>query len=130
MFKKLVLFTLVLCMFVATPLAAYDGFMVTPQSSAAFICWGAGIWDNGTNILCETFSDLCDEYTTSITMQLQKYNGTSWVTLKSWYTSTYDNSLSILKTYPCSPGVYRVKGTHKAGGETKTSYSPNYKVWD
>lgn len=126
MFKKVLLWTLVLLMLCTTPLLAAEKVMVTRDSSNVFLSWGSSIGVYGAKFFCESYSTLVDEYSTSITMKLQKYVNGSWVTLKTWTASTYDAMIDLTYTYPCEPGIFRTYSTHKAGGETKTSYSPNF----
>lgn len=126
MFKKVVLLTLVLLMLFSTPLVAGEKMVITPDSSNAFLSWGSSIGVYGSRFICESYSTLAGEYSTSITMKLQKYENGAWVTLESWYDSTYDATIDSCGGYPCEPGVFRTYAIHKAGGETKISYSPNF----
>lgn len=128
MYKKLTILVLVLFVLMTTPLWAVEELTISPQASSVFLSYGSSIAKNGSSILCSSFSNLVDDYSQSITMELQKYENGSWTTLRSWSDSRYDVTLDVTGGYPLSSGLYRVKGTHKAGGETKTSYSGNYSI--
>lgn len=61
-------------------------------------------------------------------MELQKQEGQSWTTIKKWQKEDNHQFLNITDNFPASSGTYRVKGTHMAGGETKTSISATLRV--
>jgi hypothetical protein len=126
MLKKCILLTLVCIMLFTTPLAAQD--VIIQDYSNVFIMYEASIGVYGSRIICEAYSDLADFYNASIEMKLQKYVNGSWVTLKTWYEETYGIAIGVVGGYDKAPGVYRTIATHKAGGETKYSYSPNFLV--
>lgn len=64
-----------------------------------------------------------------VAVYLQKLNGSSWSTVKSWSESNTSSSSISFKTYytVSSGGTYRVKTIHTAtdngSSETKTTYS-------
>ena len=126
MFKKVVLLTLVLTLLVATPIFAVDKITVTPERSTVFMCWGSEIGLHKDNFVCYSFHDLKDVYASSIEMKLQKYENGTWVTKKTWTSYLTGLGVDINRSYPASPGVWRTYAYHKAGGETKISYSPNF----
>jgi hypothetical protein len=126
MLKKSFLLTLVCIILFTTPLAAQE--MIIQGYSDVFMSYEASIGVYGSRIICEAYSDLAGFYDASIEMKLQKYVNGSWVTLKSWYEETYGIAIGVVGGYNKSPGVYRTIATHKAGGETKYSYSPNFLV--
>lgn len=114
---------LVLCCSSVAFAADADNILQT-SSSSNFVSYSSSIGTTSSYIICKSSSVLVKPGEQSLTMYLQKWNGSSWVTVTSW--STSDNSLDIdlSKKYPISSGKYRVKGKHSAGGETKYSYSP------
>ncbi|MGI6606351.1 MAG: hypothetical protein ACOX2X_04855 [Peptococcia bacterium] len=126
MLKKSFLLTLVCIILFTTPLAAQE--MIIQGYSDVFMSYEASIGVYGSRIICEAGSDLAGYYDTSIKMQLQKYVNGSWVTLQSWYRETHHCTITIVGGYDKAPGVYRTIATHKAGGETQYSYSPNFLV--
>jgi hypothetical protein len=128
MYKKLTILVLVLFMLMTTPLWAVEEITIDPQASSVFLSYGSSIAKNGDSITCTAFSHLINDYSQSISMNLQRYENGSWVTLQSWYGSRYDVTLTVGGGYPLSPGLYRVKSTHKAGGETRTSYSGDHQM--
>lgn len=125
MFKKMLLLVLVLLVFLTTPLFAQEEIILEAQASSVFMSYGSSIAKNGNTISCSANSYLVDFYSLSISMSLQRYENDSWITLKTWSDSDYDITLDVMGGYPLSPGLYRVKSIHKAGGETRTSYSGN-----
>jgi hypothetical protein len=127
-YKKLTILVLMLLVLMTTPLWAMEEITIDPQASSVFLAYGSGIAKNGDSITCTAFSDLVNDYSQSISMNLQRYENGSWVTLDSWYRSKYDMSLTVMGGYPLTPGLYRVKSIHKAGGETRTSYSGNHQM--
>jgi len=128
MFKKMFFLVLLLLVFSVTPLYAAEEVIIAPQASSVFLSYGSGIAENGSSITCTAFSNLTNHYQQSITMRIQRYENGSWKTLKSWSDSDNYATLDVMGGYPLSPGLYRVKSTHSAGGEVRTSYSPNYLI--
>ena len=114
---------LVLC---CSPAAfAADKENVLPATSSTnFASYSSTIGTTPNYIVCKSSSVLVKPGSQSLTMYLQKWNGSSWVTVDSWSTSGKSLDVDLSKNYPISSGKYRVKGKHSAGGETKYSYSP------
>ncbi|WP_227764384.1 hypothetical protein [Zhaonella formicivorans] len=120
---SITLLVLMLCTQVALA-AEEDNLIVAPESSSVFMAYDALIDATSSSIICGVSSELTYPTSQSLYMELQKWNGSYWVKVKSW--SRYDTamSLQLRESYPKSPGTYRVTGTHQAAGETRYSYSP------
>ena len=119
---SVLLICLVIC-FSQAAFAAEENNVLQTESSSNFVIYSASISTTSSNIICKTSSVLVTPGPQSITMNLQKWNGSSWVTIESWYTSDDSLDIDFGKTYPISSGKYRVTGEHSAGGETRYSYS-------
>ncbi|MGI6145232.1 MAG: hypothetical protein GX092_05580 [Clostridia bacterium] len=126
MYKKMIILVFILLVLSATPILALEEVTIDAQASSVFMSYGSSIAKNGNYINCTAWSDLVDFYSQSISMSLQRYENGTWKTLKTWSASDYHMTLDVMGAYPLSPGLYRVKSTHKAGGETRTSYTGNY----
>jgi len=113
---------LVLCCSQAA-FAADEENVLQTTSSAYFASYSSTIGTTTSYIVCKSSSVLVKPGLQSITMYLQRWNGSSWVTVDSWSTSGNSLDLDLSKNYPKSSGKYRVKGKHSTGGETKYSYS-------
>jgi len=100
-----------------------NNLIITPESSNVFLAYDASIGKSSTSIIAGTSSNLVYSTNQSIYMELQRWNGSSWIKVASWSDSIDSFRLTLRKTYPISPGKYRVTGKHTAGGETKYSYS-------
>lgn len=107
--------------FVGTAMASDK--IVTTSRSNVFLSYGSGIGHESGLIMSKGFSNTLDYYNQTITVELQKYTGGSWTRVTSWTVSEYDISFYVYKYYQASPGLYRTKSTHTAGGETVSSYS-------
>ena len=88
-----------------------DGYSVNntyiQQVSAKFSTSGSSATCGGG---CVAFG-----YTVSVTVSLQRKNGTSWVTDKTWQPETGSSSVSVSKDCTLSSGnTYRVKVVGKA----------------
>jgi maltose-binding protein MalE len=128
MYKKMIILVFMLLVLSATPILALEEVTIDAQASSVFLTYGSSIGKNTNTITCTAWSDLVDFYSLSISMSLQKYEDDTWVTLETWSDSDYDITLDVMGGYPRSSGLYRVKSTHKAGGETRTSYSGNFSI--
>ncbi len=65
----------------------------------------------------------------SLTGSLQRYNGSSWVTLKTWTKSATGRTCSMTTTYSVSSGYnyrYRVSCTAYDGGSSETVIVTSY----
>lgn len=129
--KRFLLLALVCFMLVSftSAVMAQEIITVDTQSSSVFLSYGSGIGQSSGYIICSAWSDLNGMYSQSITMELQKYVNGSWIKVTSWYASDYSVTMDLRESYPATTGLYRVKSTHVAGGESpRTSYSGNYSV--
>jgi len=63
--------------------------------------------------------------TIKVSVMVQRYNGSSWVSYSSWSASASTASfVSSLKTISVTKGYhYRTKCVHSAGGESMTTYT-------
>ncbi|MBO8169621.1 MAG: hypothetical protein H0Z35_10620 [Thermoanaerobacteraceae bacterium] len=101
---------------------AGENIQFATQSSDVFASFGSGIGEISGELEAKAYSSTWGLYNQTIKMELQEYDG-GWKTIKTWERSDYTSSMTVLGYYPLVPGKYRVKSTHTAGGETKTSYS-------
>lgn len=124
--KRFISFLLVLAFmlsFTGGVMAQERNIIIDPQSSAIFIAYGSNIWLQSGRIMCSSTSELMKFTNQSMIMELQKQEGQSWTTIKKWQKEGNHQFLNITDNYSASSGTYRVKGTHMAGGETKSSFS-------
>ena len=102
--------------------ADVDNVLQAPSSSN-FTSYSSTIGTTTNYIVCKSSSVLIKSSSQSLTMYLQKWNGSSWTTVESWSASYNTLDIDLSKTYSKSAGKYRVQGKHTAGGETRYSYS-------
>lgn len=121
--KSTILFLLILLMiFLTTAAYAQEEFIISPESSNIFVSYGSGIDLSSGFIICNSFSRLEYPHFQQIKMELQIFDG-SWTPVDTWRESITDVNLNIWKTYPASPGSYRIKAIHSAAGEVFESFS-------
>jgi hypothetical protein len=105
------------------PTQQENQIIITPKASNVFLNYSSSIDYTTSTIICSASNKLTNSTKNSILMELQKYNGSSWQTIKSWNTNGTSLTLSLKESYPKSLGTYRVKSTHQANGESSISYS-------
>jgi hypothetical protein len=110
--------------FSQTALAADEENVLKTTSSSYFASYLSAIGFTTSYIVCKSSSVLVKPGPQSLTMYLQKWNGSSWVTVDSW--STSDNSLDIdlQKTILKVPVNTKLKESIQLAEKTRYSYSP------
>ena len=125
-FKKALCIGLVLCgtclPAVATPITT-NAFQlnytsVSPRYVALFtFSTDLSIETNG-KASCKGTALASDGYTCDVTLKLQKQNGSSWETIKTWTSSSRINALS--KSWYVGSGTYRLQLTAEVFNSTGT----------
>ncbi len=129
--KKSLASILLLVFLISSPSStmALEKFIVEPKSaSSIFVTYSSGIGNSSQYIICSASSNLTGVYYQSITMELEKFTNGTWQRVTSWYYAETSFTMDMRHNYPKSPGLYRVKSTHVAGGETRISYSGNLQI--
>ncbi|KJS23009.1 MAG: hypothetical protein VR72_03220 [Clostridiaceae bacterium BRH_c20a] len=125
--KLFTVFLVLVLLFLLTGMAtAHENFIYDLESSDVFMYYVTSIGEYSDKIYCEAYHATAGYYQQSLELELQKEVNSSWEKVTSWYESGYTTGLTIEEFYPQSPGTYRCKSIHKAGGETKVSYSDTW----
>lgn len=75
---------------------------------------GLSINSSGKTTCIGLVSAYDSSHTTRLTVALQKYRGSGWITIKSWSTSSTGTSVAtVYKDYYVVHGTYRVRATAK-----------------
>lgn len=127
--KRKIAVLVLMCLFmVSISSVAYAApemeMIFSSKSSSVFITAESKISVSSGQIICHAINNLTDYYDTSITMELQRGVGaTDWETLKTWSGSDYAARFELYGTYDFAPGLYRIKATHTANGDSIVSYT-------
>ena len=71
-----------------------------------------GLSANGSRLTCLATTDVRSGYGSSVYIELQKYSGGSWSTIKDWYNSSSGTNAYLNESYYVTSGTYRIKTSH------------------
>lgn len=108
------------------PYSSEDGIQPYWNNTAII---SANIVINGSTATVKASVDAKESYPIATEMSLQKKNGSSWTTVKTWLSWTTDYSYSRTESYALSSrGSYRAYATFNVGGEV-TSVASGSKTY-
>lgn len=90
-----------------------SGSEITPYFIAITTC-GNDLDISGGIASCYGFTHTRGNYIARVVVELQKYENSTWSTIKTWAANGSADYVEIDKDYAIASGTYRVKTTHQA----------------